>query len=185
MKSPKPVSIFNLPNGITLARGLMVIPVVACLSTPKLGWNLLGAVLFVGASLTDLLDGFLARRRGEVTNAGKLLDPLADKILLLGALLPMIGLGWIPPWLGVVILGREMVVTGLRAIAATEGETMAAIQSAKYKTLLYTVAFTLLMVHMRRLGMVVLMIAVCVSLFSAYKYLETHWDIIAKGGDSQ
>jgi CDP-diacylglycerol--glycerol-3-phosphate 3-phosphatidyltransferase len=179
----KRVSVFNLPNGITLLRSLMVVPVVACLSTPELGWNIVGAIIFVAASLTDMLDGFLARKRGEVTNAGKLLDPLADKILLLGALLPMIRLQWIPPWLGVVILGREMVVTGLRAIAATEGVTMAAISSAKYKTLLYTVAFTLLMLHMRRLGMAVLAIAVCISLFSAYKYLEAHWSIISKGGE--
>ncbi len=177
------VNVFNLPNGITALRALMVIPVVACLSTPELGWNLLGGVIFLGASLTDLLDGFLARRRGEVTNAGKLLDPLADKILLLGALLPMIRLQWIPPWLGVLILGREMVVTGLRAIAATEGETIAAISSAKYKTVLYTAAFSLLMAHMRKLGMVVLAVAVCISLFSAYKYLEAHWDIISKGGE--
>ncbi len=177
------VSVFNLPNGITLFRALMVIPVVACLSTPRLGWNLLGAIIFVGASLTDLLDGFLARRRQQVTNAGKLLDPLADKVLLLGALLPMIALGWVPPWLGVVILGREMVVTGLRAIAATEGKTMAAIQSAKYKTLLYTVAFTLLMVHEKGLGMTILVVAVCISLFSAYKYVESAWEIVTKGGD--
>jgi len=181
----KKVSVFNLPNGITLLRALMVIPVVACLSTSELWWNVLGAIIFVGASLTDLLDGFLARRRGEVTNAGKLLDPLADKILMLGALLPMIRLGWVPAWLGVLILGREMVVTGLRAIAAAEGETIAAIQSAKYKTLLYTIAFTLLMLHFEKLGTLTLWVAVCTSLFSAYKYMESHWEIITKGGESQ
>jgi CDP-diacylglycerol--glycerol-3-phosphate 3-phosphatidyltransferase len=181
----RPVNVFNLPNGISILRALTVIPVVACLSTPEFGWNLLGSLIFVGASLTDLLDGFLARRRGEVTNAGKLLDPLADKILMLGALLPMIRLGWIPPWLGVVILGREMVVTGLRAIAAAEGTTIAAIQSAKYKTLLYTISFTLLMVHMKKLGIPVLWIAICTSVFSAYKYMKSHWEIITKGGDSQ
>ncbi len=185
MMKRRPGTVFNLPNGITVLRGLMVVPVMLCLSTPEIGWNLLGAIIFVGASLTDLLDGFLARRRGEVTNAGKLLDPLADKILLLGAVLPMISLRWIPAWVGVVILGREMVVTGLRAMAATEGEAMAAISSAKYKTVLYTVALTVLMLHFRKLGLLILAIAVAVSLFSAYRYIEAHWGIIAKGGEKE
>ncbi len=172
----------NLPNLLTVSRLVFVIPVILCLSTPKLGWNLLGAAFFFIASFTDLADGFVARARGEVTPLGKLLDPLADKILLLSALVPLVSLARIPGWLAVIILAREFAVTGLRGIAALKGVSMGAGEMGKAKTGIYTLALILLMVHLQTIGMIALLLGAVVALYSAYGYFAEHRAIFLEGG---
>ena len=112
----------NLPNALTLGR-IFLIPfvVVVLLTTRIANWALWGAGLFLGAAVTDLLDGYLARLRGQVTNLGRLLDPIADKLLISSALISLVQLGIAPAWMVVIIIGREFAVSGLRSIAAHEG----------------------------------------------------------------
>jgi CDP-diacylglycerol--glycerol-3-phosphate 3-phosphatidyltransferase len=104
------------------------------------GWLRLAAlVLFLGATFTDWLDGRIARARNQITNLGKLLDPLADKVLVASVLIALVELGTIEAWMVIVILAREFIVTGLRSLAALEGRAMAADSWGKYKTALQLV----------------------------------------------
>jgi CDP-diacylglycerol--glycerol-3-phosphate 3-phosphatidyltransferase len=116
------VLIMNLPNTLTLARIFLVPLVVAVLLTFEIRtWAFWGASLFLAAALTDLLDGYLARRRKQVTTLGRLLDPIADKLLISSALISLVQLKIAPAWMVVIIIGREFAVSGLRSIAAHEG----------------------------------------------------------------
>jgi CDP-diacylglycerol--glycerol-3-phosphate 3-phosphatidyltransferase len=105
----------------------------------------LAAAMFLVAAATDGLDGYVARKRNEVTNLGKLLDPLADKLLVASALVLFVEMGSIPAWIAAVIIGREFLVTGLRGIAAAEGMVIPASDSAKLKTVAQIAALALLL----------------------------------------
>ena len=112
----------NLPNALTVARIFLVPIVVVVLLTVEIRtWAFWGASLFLAAALTDLLDGYVARRRKQVTTLGRLLDPIADKLLISSALVSLVQLKIAPAWMVVIILGREFAVSGLRSIAAHEG----------------------------------------------------------------
>jgi CDP-diacylglycerol--glycerol-3-phosphate 3-phosphatidyltransferase len=112
----------NLPNTLTLARIFLIPVVVAVLLTVEIRtWAFWGASLFLAAALTDLLDGYIARRRKQVTTLGRLLDPIADKLLISSALISLVQLHIAPAWMVVIIIGREFAVNGLRSIAAHEG----------------------------------------------------------------
>jgi CDP-diacylglycerol--glycerol-3-phosphate 3-phosphatidyltransferase len=117
----------NLPNSLTVARIFLVpLVVVVLLTTPSQPdrihtWAIWGVSLFLGAALTDLLDGYFARRRKQVTTLGRLLDPVADKLLISSALVSLVQLHLAPAWMVAIIIGREFVVNGLRSIAASEG----------------------------------------------------------------
>ncbi|HSW38948.1 MAG TPA: CDP-diacylglycerol--glycerol-3-phosphate 3-phosphatidyltransferase [Acidobacteriota bacterium] len=112
----------NLPNALTLIRIFLVPIVVAVLLTLEIRiWAFLGASLFMAAALTDILDGYFARRRKQITTLGRLLDPIADKLLVSAALISLVQLGIAPAWMVVIIIGREFAVSGLRSIAAHEG----------------------------------------------------------------
>jgi CDP-diacylglycerol---glycerol-3-phosphate 3-phosphatidyltransferase len=140
----------NLPNFLTLIRIFLVpIIVVVLLTNVSETWlgisqRILGVVLFLLASLTDLLDGFLARRRGQITTLGTLLDPLADKLLISAAFISLVETRLAPAWAVVIIIAREFAVSGLRSIAATEGFTIAASKIGKLKMAAQVVAITLL-----------------------------------------
>lgn len=123
----------NLPNTLTLARILMVPILVVVLMTKVTNHEIIGILVFWAASITDLLDGYLARKWKQVTTLGKLLDPLADKLLISGALISLVELRLAPAWMTFVILGREMAITGLRGIASEEGITIAAERMGKWK----------------------------------------------------
>jgi CDP-diacylglycerol--glycerol-3-phosphate 3-phosphatidyltransferase len=112
-----------------------------CLGIPQ---QLIGLALFVGASFTDWLDGYIARRRGQVSTLGILLDPIADKLLVSAALVSLVENRLAPAWAIVIIIGREFAVSGLRSIAAAEGFTISASKKAKFKMLSQVVAITLL-----------------------------------------
>jgi CDP-diacylglycerol---glycerol-3-phosphate 3-phosphatidyltransferase len=112
----------NLPNTLTLIRIFLIPMIVAVLLTVEIRtWAFWGAGLFLAAALTDLLDGYLARRRKQVTTLGRLLDPIADKLLISSALISLVQLKIAPAWMVVIIIGREFAVSGLRSIAAHEG----------------------------------------------------------------
>lgn len=127
----------NLPNKLTVGR-MFAVPVFIVVL--MLGHYYAAAAIFAVASITDMLDGMIARKCNLVTNFGKIMDPLADKVLVMSALLCLVELGDVPGWMAIVILAREFTVTGLRTAAAAEGLVIAAGMTGKIKTVLQMIA---------------------------------------------
>ncbi len=169
---------FNVANNLTLLRILTVPVIVVLMYFPNRGTCLLAMLVFILSSLTDLFDGLLARRYGLVTNIGKFLDPLADKLLVISVLIMLVHLGWLQAWIIILIIGREMTVTGLRAVAADQGHVIAADRYGKLKTIVQVVALCPLILHYswwgfdpNPLGMVLIWIALILTIFSGGNYL--------------
>jgi CDP-diacylglycerol--glycerol-3-phosphate 3-phosphatidyltransferase len=167
----------NLPTKITLLRMLLVPLLLAFLIAPSRVNALMAALIFAGAALTDWLDGHLARSTKQVTTLGKLLDPIADKILLAAGLIPLVGLGRVPAWMAAVMLIREFAVSGLREIAAAEQVIIHASPMAKAKTVLQIVAILLLILNYQTwplsfptVGMGLLTLSLVLSLVSGVEY---------------
>ena len=146
----------NLPNTLTLSRILLVPVLVAVLLTRTERWELIGGVIFAVAALTDVLDGYLARRRREITTLGIMLDPVADKILISAAFISLVQLGLAPAWMVVVIVGREFAVTGLRMVATSQNIQIPASALGKGKMASQVVAILLLILGEKFLGPVVI-----------------------------
>jgi CDP-diacylglycerol--glycerol-3-phosphate 3-phosphatidyltransferase len=171
---------WNLPNALTVLR-IGAIPVIIVLMTfPGRFASFLAATAFLAAGMTDLLDGFFARRQRLVTRAGKFMDPLADKLLVSAALIMLIPLGRVEAWLVFVIIGRELAVTGLRAIAASEGMVIAADRWGKVKTIVQMVALFALILHypyafinFQQLGTILIWVAAIVTVASGFSYYFT------------
>lgn len=132
----------NLPNKLTLLR-ILLVPVFIILEMNGHSYSALG--VFIAASVTDFLDGWIARKYNLVSNFGKLMDPLADKILTMAAFVCLVELGQVAAWMVIVILAREFIVTGLRTVAAKDGVVIAAAWSGKIKTTLQMAAIILLL----------------------------------------
>ena len=146
----------NLPNLLTLLRILAVPLIVWLLANPSPGTALVTFLIYFAATMTDVLDGWLARKYALITPLGKLLDPLADKLLVVSALIMLAVMPrepTIPGWLLVVIVGRELAVTGLRSIAASEGIVLAAEASGKVKMVLQSIGVHALILHYQHWGM--------------------------------
>src|SRR6266436_10040740 len=154
----KAVASVNLPNSLTLLRIFIVPLLVVVLLTPfSESWfgvprHILGVALFLGAALTDYLDGHFARSRDQVTRLGQLLDPIADKLLISAALISLVENQLAPAWAVVIIIGRELAVTGLRSIAATEGVVISASRMGKFKMLAQVVTVGLLILSVSPAG---------------------------------
>lgn len=136
----------NLPNKITISRILLVPIFMIVLFLPIPYASLIAALIFVIAAATDGIDGHIARSTNTVTNFGKFLDPLADKLLVASALIALVGQGKLPSWVAVIIIAREFIVTGLRLIAVNEGKVIAAGMSGKIKTVTQIIAIALLLI---------------------------------------
>jgi CDP-diacylglycerol---glycerol-3-phosphate 3-phosphatidyltransferase len=134
----------NLPIGLTLTRIVAVPLLILFLISSSRVHALIAAAIFVAASITDWLDGVLARRRNQVTTLGTLLDPIADKLLVAAALVSLLAIDKVEPWMVVIIVGRELAVTGLRAVAAGVGVIVPASRLAKWKTVSQYIAVTML-----------------------------------------
>ena len=168
------------PNLLTLIRIGTVPLLVVLLLFPGPAPSAAAAGVFFVATITDFLDGYIARNYGSGSTAGKLLDPLADKLLVTAALIMLAGiprLPRVPPWLVVVLVSREILVTGLRAIAAADGRIIAAAELGKYKMVLQAIAVQALLIHYTYFnidffaaGLFILWIAVAVSLWSGFEY---------------
>jgi CDP-diacylglycerol--glycerol-3-phosphate 3-phosphatidyltransferase len=137
----------NLPNRLTLGRLLLTVLFVGFLTTSTHWGDVIALILFIAASITDWLDGYLARRLNQITNFGKLMDPLADKVLVASALICLIPLQALPAWVVIVIITREFLITGLRQLAAGQGLILPADPLGKHKTAwqLITILFFLLL----------------------------------------
>lgn len=130
----------NLPNTLTLLRIFLVPVVVVALLDETPNGDLIAAGVFALAALTDGLDGYIARSRGHITTFGKLMDPLADKLLVTAALVSLVSLGRLEAWIAMVIIAREFAVTGLRGVAAEQGVVIQASWMGKVKTMLQVAA---------------------------------------------
>jgi CDP-diacylglycerol--glycerol-3-phosphate 3-phosphatidyltransferase len=170
--------IINLPNAITMLR-VGIIPVLFfLLFNPDRIWSLVMALLFIMAALTDLLDGYVARKYKIVTNMGKFLDPVVDKLIVNTAMILMIPIGRIPAWIVAIIIIRDFVVDGIRTIATSEGMIIEASKLGKRKTLCQIFAVSALMIHYpfigadaHMVGMVILFIALWLTIHSGVDYL--------------
>ena len=136
----------NLPNGLTMLRILLVPVLVVALLDETPNGDTFAAVVFALAALTDGLDGYIARSRGSVTTFGKLMDPVADKLLIVAALISLVSLGRLAAWVAMVIIAREFAVTALRAVAAEQGVVISASWLGKLKTILQVAAVFALIV---------------------------------------
>ena len=178
------VRFFNVPNILSLSRILSVPVFIMLMLEPTPVRALTAGVVFSLASATDWLDGYLARKWGQVTKAGKLLDPIADKILIMSALVILVKIrpDIVYSWIAIVIIGREFAVTGLRAIASSENIIIPAETVGKYKVgAQITAVLSLLLDYylaeqwLRVLGTVALWIAMILAVYSAVKYFKTYW----------
>jgi CDP-diacylglycerol--glycerol-3-phosphate 3-phosphatidyltransferase len=136
--------IWNLPNSLTLFRIFLVPFLVVVLLTKFSGREYAGLAIFLVAAITDFFDGFLARRRNQITRLGTLLDPIADKLLISAAFISLVELQYAKAWMVVIIIGREFAVSGLRAIAAQQGVTIPASPLGKSKMVSQVIAISLL-----------------------------------------
>jgi CDP-diacylglycerol---glycerol-3-phosphate 3-phosphatidyltransferase len=135
----------NLPNVLTTFRFLVIPIVIVLMKSNSLAINLVAAVLFLVASLTDIVDGYIARKYNIVTNMGKILDPLADKVMVLIVLIMLIPMDRVPAWVVALIVLRETAVTSLRAVAAADGIVISASPLGKFKNM-FQVIFTLFLI---------------------------------------
>src|SRR5947209_5460428 len=179
----------NLPNILTIARIFFVPLLVAALVEETVTVRVfsvtitnewLALAIFLIAAVTDLLDGYLARRWGQVTTIGTLLDPIADKLLVSAALISLVQIRAIPAWMVVLIVGREFAVSGLRSIAATEGYTIAASDLGKTKTMSQVAAISTVLLSLRHNLFLtpaywLLWAVVVFSLLSAIDYFWKFW----------
>ena len=170
----------NLPISLTLLRIFFVPLLVVLLLTKGHNMDLWAVGVFLFAAATDLFDGYLARKRGQITTLGILLDPIADKLLVSSALISLVELRLIPAWMVVIIVGREFAVTGLRGIASAEGFALEASELGKTKMVFQVVAITVIVLERRYpavhpLGEVLLWAVVAFALVSAVQYFWSFW----------
>ena len=187
----------NLPNSITMSR-IAMIPLLLWILSPHYPWQgpngeqeLAASVLFVLASITDGLDGYLARKRSQITTMGMLLDPIADKVMVTAALIALVAYNpsVVKVWIAVVIIGREFLVSGLRSIASSEGFTIEASDLGKLKTVIQIVSvvsallahqwhdwyFGLLVVPVKWIAVAAIYFTLLVSSISAIDYFVGFW----------
>jgi CDP-diacylglycerol--glycerol-3-phosphate 3-phosphatidyltransferase len=191
MRSAGQESNINLPNVLTLVRILLIPVFVMLLIDPTPDRALAAAIVFVVAAVTDLLDGYVARKTGQITKLGRLLDPIADKLLVLSALILLVQVDRVSALVAILIIAREVAVTGLRAIAASEGLIMSAEVTGKYKMALQVIAIVLLVLegtvvevigNLHLAGIVTLYLSLILGYVSGAQYVWSFWrQVGAKG----
>lgn len=173
----------NLPNKLTIAR---IIAVPFFIAAYYLEWHLAAFIIFILASFTDMLDGKIARKYDLVTNFGKIMDPLADKVLVYSAFCLMVP-DPVPAWMLIIILAREFLVAGVRTVAASEGIVIAAAMSGKIKTVLQMIAVCMLLIApvintswFLILGKIVLWAALVMTIVSGVQYVVDNKQVFTK-----
>lgn len=169
----------NLPNKLTVFRVVLVLPFVALLLA---GYNWISLAIFIVACLTDLLDGKIARKHNLITNFGKFMDPLADKLLVCSALICLIQLGRIPAWVVVVIIAREFIISGFRLIASDNNVVIAANMWGKYKTTFQMIMVILMIANIPALSLVttiVMWIATALTVISLVDYVYQNRGVLS------
>ena len=178
----------NLPNKLTILRICMIPFFVVALMIDQGGvaaYRYLAAAIFVIASFTDFLDGNIARKYNLVTNFGKFMDPLADKLLVCSALICMIQLGQLPAWYVIIIISREFIISGFRLVASDNGVVIAASYWGKFKTVSQMIAIVLLIMNLpsfRLITDVFVWLALILTVVSLIDYLWKNRRILTEGG---
>jgi len=168
----------NLPNKLTVLRMIMIVPFVVLLLS---GYDWIALVLFIMASLTDMLDGKIARKYNLVTNFGKFMDPLADKLLVCSALIALVEMGRIPAWIVIIIMGREFIISGFRTIASDNGVVIAASYWGKFKTVFQMIMVCMMIANIGVLSLltdIVMWIALILTVVSLADYLYKNKDVM-------
>ncbi len=185
----------NLPNKLTIFRAILILPFVLLLLGGHHEWrwftaifggimeyvDYIALVIFIGASLTDMLDGKIARKYNLVTNFGKFMDPLADKLLVCSALIALVEMGRIPSWIVIVIISREFIISGFRTVAADNQVVIAASYWGKFKTVFQMIMVCLMIADIEVLSLitdVVMWIALALTLISLVDYLLKNKDVM-------
>lgn len=169
---------FNLPTGLTLSR-IVVIPFFIFVTPTH---PLLGALLFLIAALTDFLDGYLARLSGQITTFGIIMDPIADKFLVISALILLVDTGSLPAWIAIIVIVREFSITALRVVALSRNIVIKAEMGGKVKTLTQMAAIlclivkdSLAFVDLTHAGMVLIVLSLILAIASAVQYTVNFW----------
>ncbi|MBO7530904.1 MAG: CDP-diacylglycerol--glycerol-3-phosphate 3-phosphatidyltransferase [Lachnospiraceae bacterium] len=187
-------SIWNLPNALTVFRIILIIPFTVLLLGGQRGWfgsnllipDIIADLIFIIASLTDMLDGKIARRYGLVSNFGKFMDPLADKLLVCTAMIALIDMKRIPAWVVIIIIAREFIISGFRLIAVENGKVIAASWWGKFKTTFQMIMVILMIVEpsLVLLGMpvivvdIIMYIALALTIISLIDYLVKNRSVL-------
>ena len=173
----------NLPNKLTIFRVILIIPFVIIMLSDFLGdaskWVALA--IFIIASLTDLLDGKIARKYNLITNFGKFMDPLADKLLVSAAMICLVEIGKIPSWIVIVIISREFIISGFRLIASDNGVVIAASYWGKFKTVFQMVMVVLMIADISQIQLlttVIMWVALVLTVISLIDYLIKNKDVM-------
>lgn len=179
------MSAWNLPNMLSISR-VFLVPVIMVFLTLRTQFgsiwganigDILAGVIFILASVTDAADGYIARKKKLVTNLGKFIDPLADKIMVVAVLVALVDLHRIPAWMVVIIISREFIVTGLRMIAASEGIVIAASKGGKLKTVSQIIGIVLLIFNLPG-AIAVMWVAMFLTVWSGADYLIKSVDLL-------
>ena len=168
----------NLPNKLTVLRMIMIVPFVVLLLA---GYDLIALVLFIAASLTDMLDGKIARKYNLVTNFGKFMDPLADKLLVCSAMIVLVEMGRIPSWIVIIIISREFIISGFRLIASDNGVVIAASYWGKFKTVFQMIMICLMIADIAVLSLITditMWIALILTVVSLVDYLYKNKNVM-------
>ena len=180
----------NLPNKLTIARILLIPIFIFFLMTDFAGENsnYIAAVIFIVASLTDLLDGKIARMNNIVTNFGKFMDPLADKLLVCSALIAFIQLGYLPAWIVIIIISREFIISGFRLVASDNGIVIAASMWGKFKTTFQMIMAILLIFqfdfpYINIIENIIIYTALILTIISLLDYLIKNKNVMIEGGN--
>jgi CDP-diacylglycerol--glycerol-3-phosphate 3-phosphatidyltransferase len=186
----------NLPNRLTILRLILTLPFVLALSVSFPGAKLLALCLFIVSSATDYADGYIARKYKLITDFGKLMDPLVDKIMTMAAFICLVSLGSVPAWAVIIIVSREFLITGLRLMAAVRGKVLAAERLGKLKTVwqIATILFCLIVLavvdqfgHLLNppavtllnvIGLTLILLTVGLTLWSGISYFAKNWDLV-------
>ena len=185
------MSSLNVPNLLSLSR-IFWAPFVMLLLTTKIDRgiaffmqfgldltysDILAGIIFILAALTDTADGYIARKKGLITNLGKFIDPLSDKVLVVAALLALVELHRLPGWMVMIIIARDFVVSGLRMVAAAEGQVIAASRLGKIKTVSQIVAICM-MIFKIPFAIYAMYLSLILTVWSGVVYVSNGWDLI-------
>lgn len=190
----------NLPNKLTIFRVIMIVPFIFILLSGNADYGSMGAgwyrtafggiaeytdyialAIFIIASLTDLIDGMLARKYNLITNFGKFMDPLADKLLVCAAMIALVELNRIPAWIVIVIISREFIISGFRLIASDNNVVIAASYWGKFKTVFQMVMVCLMIANIPQIKLltnVVMWVALALTVISLIDYLVKNWGVM-------
>lgn len=186
------MSKMNLPNKLTIFRVILIVPFIILLLGGQAGWfgdntfvtDMIALAIFIIASLTDLIDGKIARKYNLITDFGKFMDPLADKLLVCSALICLVELKQLPAWMVIIIISREFIISGFRLVASDNGIVIAASMWGKFKTTFQMIAVILLIVKIPALDLAAQLcvwVALALTVISLIDYIAKNHKVLTEG----